>query len=135
MKEYIIAFILCLGLMFVGFQYAQNIQAPAKLGSDIGAEGFVRAASSTFVSLTTTSLQVAATNTARTYLRVTNTNTAGAIFCNADRGAPAVATSGIAVSPGGTVTFDPDDTNLYRGQLNCIGNGATPSVVTIFEHN
>lgn len=133
------AIVICIGLLMIGYQYAENLFAQSgsshTVGSDIGTTAFTKAASSTGMTISNVSQQVAATNTARTYVRVSNANTTGVVFCNANSGASAVASSGIMIAAGGSVALFPDDDDLYRGQINCISSAVPSALITVFEHN
>lgn len=137
LPTFIIALILFGGMYLVGSRAMQvdvALKQAAELSQAINqnvagmetANAYVTPQTSTGVAVTTSSTQVLATSTGRSYARISNLS-GNAIYCNLDTGKPAVAFSGIMVQATSTLVISDNDSSLYRGAVNCIAVGATAS--------
>lgn len=90
--------------------------------SDIGSSGI-----SSSTKLTTSSMQMIATSSAREYAEITNLS-AYAIYCNADADKPAVLYKGLMIAASSTRVFGQDF--AYNGAIQCIAPAANSSTTS-----
>lgn len=98
--------------------------------SGAGAE-FYTVASSSAITVQTSSTLVTATSTARSYLAIVNDGS-NVVYLNFDDKA-AVANSGVRLNANGG-TLELNSENLYKGAIRAIASGGT-SVITFLEAN
>ena len=131
----VIASVLVLGALFIG-GYAVHVERQLNEIRDsvevVGSpetnriESYTR---STGVVVTTSSTEVAATNTARTLLEITNISSKP-IYCKMRSGAlnqAAVMYEGLTVFASSTEVITGE--NLYTGPVNCIGEASASTTV------
>lgn len=99
----------------------QNVQADATNTNYIS-----RMATSTGVSVTTSSTFITATSTARQYLILTN-DSSNPVYLSLFNGAPAIADTGILLAASSTYVIDPS--HLYIGAIYAISPAGTSKVL------
>ncbi len=105
-----------------------KVEAP--IGAVYNQNSFRKVATSSAMSIGTTSSQLIATSTNRVYLRITNTD-ANYVCLSFDADKPAVDCQGIYLgASGGSYEISTD--NLYKGAIRAISNTGA-SVITITE--
>lgn len=95
-------------------------QAVESVGGGQGVNRFTSFASSTAITVTTSSTFVTATNTSSTYRRISNLG-AAAVYCSVKDGAAASLNTGLVVYASSTVEMTADN-NPYQGAINCIAS-------------
>jgi hypothetical protein len=126
--------VLAFAMIALAIMIAFKVNAPSlvKAASDI--ISFQTIPTSTGVYVGTADTLLIATNTARTYLEISNvsgaTTTAQTLYC-APNGAAATAYSGFTLFASTTKVFSVD--NDYQGALHCIAPVGSTARVTVIE--
>lgn len=110
---------------------AWNVSRNQSLGSFETSNAYTAAQTSTGVLVTTSNTVVLATSTSRSFVRISNLS-GNTIYCNTDNGKPATAFQGYMISATSSLSFSDNDSNLYRGAINCIAIGGSAST-TVFQ--
>lgn len=129
----IATFVIVAVLGFVSMQRSPSSEGQP-VGSDmIAPTPFTQAATSGPITLTTTSQDLLATNTSRSFVEIRTDTCGGGATLQLDRGIPAVANDGFNIgTTTGLSVFRLTGENLYRGAIAGIAKSGT-CVLSVYE--
>lgn len=136
MKKILIAFgiaalIVCTAVL-TAVLVSNSYKSNGVVGSDIGATGYVTAATSSKMAVTTSDSLVLATSTERQYVLIANPSS-NTLFCTLNGGKPAVTGTGITIFASSSLEIKIDTQPIYRGAIRCLSSGSTVNV-TVYSY-